>query len=107
MFLRMHLAMGRSMTGARTSLPLWTDIMKAYYRDGHAEPFTVPDGIVYRVICEESGALSTSKCTHVRREIFIDGTVPRGYCDRDGTSIDALSGFDNYENLDRLQSDGD
>ena len=97
--------MGRSMTGARTSLPLWTDIMKAYYRDGHAEPFTVPEGIVYRVICEESGALSTSKCTHVRREVFIDGTAPRGYCDRDGTSIDALSGFDNYENLDRMQPD--
>jgi penicillin-binding protein 1A len=99
--------MGRSMTGARTSLPLWTDIMKAYYRDGHAEPFTAPDGIVYRVICEESGALSASKCTHVRREIFVDGTEPRGYCDRDGTSIDALSGFDNYENLDRAQWDDD
>ena len=97
--------MGLSMTGARTSLPLWTDIMKAYYRDGPGEPFVEPEGIVYRVICEESGALSTSKCTKIRREAFIDGSEPHGYCDRTSSSIDALSGFDDYEDLERVQWD--
>jgi penicillin-binding protein 1A len=99
--------MGVSMTGARTSLPLWTDIMKAYYRDGSGGPFTVPEGIVYRVVCEESGALSTSKCAHVRREAFIDGSEPRGYCEKDITSIDAMSSFDSYENLERVRVDED
>jgi membrane carboxypeptidase/penicillin-binding protein len=95
--------MGPSMTGARASLPLWTDIMKAYYRDRPAEPFVVPEGIVYRVICEKSGALSAPKCTHVRREAFVDGTEPHGYCDREESSIDAMSSFDDYENLERVQ----
>jgi penicillin-binding protein 1A len=98
-------SMGPSMTGARTSLPLWTDIMKAYYQDGHGDPFVVPEGIVYRVVCEQSGALSTSKCTHVRREMFIEGSEPRGHCDKDVTSIDALSGFDDYEGVERVQWD--
>ena len=61
--------------------------------------FTVPDGIVYRVICEESGALSTAKCTHVRREVFIEGTEPRTYCDKDETSISS------FDDLDQLEGD--
>lgn len=97
--------MGPAMTGARTSLPLWTDIMKAYYRSGPAEPFPVPEGIVYRVICEDSGALSSSKCTRVRREAFIDGTEPSSYCDKDATSIDALSNLDSYEELEQEQQE--
>lgn len=95
--------MGPSMTGARTSLPLWTDIMKAYHPPGTGQPFAIPEGIVYRVICEDSGALSAPKCTRVRREVFVDGTEPRGYCDKGETSIDALSSFDNYENLERVR----
>ena len=79
--------------------------MKAYYRDGRGEPFVVPEGIVYRVICEESGALSAAKCTHVRREAFVDGSEPRGYCDRDGSSIDAMSSFDDFKNLERVEGD--
>jgi penicillin-binding protein 1A len=73
--------MGRGMTGARVSLPVWTYIMMARYRDSRSEPFPVPDGIVHRVICEESGLLSTSDCTHVRREVFVEGTEPRRACD--------------------------
>jgi penicillin-binding protein 1A len=97
--------MGPAMTGARASLPLWTDIMKAYYRTGPGEPFPVPEGIVYRVICEDSGALSTAKCTRVRREAFIDGTEPSTYCDKDAKSIDALSNLDSYEELEHEQWD--
>ncbi|MDH3217110.1 MAG: hypothetical protein OEN01_12620, partial [Candidatus Krumholzibacteria bacterium] len=91
--------MGSGMTGARASLPLWTDIMKASYLGRRGEPFTIPEGIVYRVVCEESGALSTATCTRVRREAFIEGTEPRQHCDRDVTSIDAMPSFDDYESL--------
>jgi penicillin-binding protein 1A len=73
--------MGRKMTGARVALPIWTSIMNAYYRDRHSEPFPEPPGIVHRVICEESGLLSTADCTHVRREVFIEGTEPHRSCD--------------------------
>jgi penicillin-binding protein 1A len=97
--------MGPVMTGARGSLPLWTDIMKAYYKDEKAEPFPVPEGIISRVICEDSGALSTAKCTRVRREIFIEGTEPTTYCDKDAKSYDALSNLDSYEDLEQEQQE--
>jgi penicillin-binding protein 1A len=73
--------MGKHMTGARVSLPIWTDIMKAYYRDHASEPFPEPPGIVHRVVCEESGLLISSECTRIRREIFIEGTEPTKVCD--------------------------
>jgi penicillin-binding protein 1A len=93
--------MGRRMTGARVSLPTWTEVMKAHYRDHHGNPFPVPDGIVTRVICRDSGLLQTANCTRIRREVFIEGTEPRRTCDRHGiSSLDDLNDVGNYESLD-------
>lgn len=100
--------MGRGMYGGRVSLPTWTDIMKAYYMDHHAEPFPEPPGIVHRIICEESGLLSTPKCVRLRREVFIEGTEPRRTCDRHGlTTMNAVSAQESYEDIDnQLWEDG-
>jgi penicillin-binding protein 1A len=93
--------MGRGMYGGRVSLPTWTDIMKAFYIDHHAEPFPQPDGIVHRIICEESGLLSTEKCTRLRREVFIEGTEPSRTCDRHGLgAMDAITSQESYEDID-------
>lgn len=91
--------MGSDMTGARAALPIWTAIMQAYYRDHSGEPFAQPDAIVHRVVCEESGALSVASCKHVRREVFIEGTEPRQYCERGISSIDDLPGYDGYDSF--------
>jgi membrane carboxypeptidase/penicillin-binding protein len=71
--------------------------MKAHYEDHRGQPFTVPEGIVHRVICEDTGALSVSSCTRVRREVFVDGTEPRQFCERGITSIEELPGYDGYD----------
>ena len=76
--------MGNKMTGARVSLPTWTSVMKAQYRDHHGEEFVEPLGIVHRVICEETGLLVTPRCKKGRREVFVDGTEPKRQCDRCG-----------------------
>jgi penicillin-binding protein 1A len=76
--------MGNKMTGARVSLPTWTSVMKAQYRDHHGEEFVEPQGIVHRVICEETGLLVTPRCKKGRREVFVDGTEPKRQCDRCG-----------------------
>ncbi|MFH1754857.1 MAG: PBP1A family penicillin-binding protein, partial [Candidatus Latescibacterota bacterium] len=101
--------MGRGMYGGRVSLPTWANIMKAYYVDHHAEPFPEPTGIIHRVICEESGLLSTAKCVRLRREVFIEGTEPRRTCNRHGLSaMDAISGRESYEEIDdQLWQDDD
>jgi len=90
--------MGRAMTGARVSLPTWTDVMQTYYRNHSGTNFKEPAGIVHRVICEDSGLLATRYCTRVRREVFVDGTEPRRNCDRHGPG--ALQSVDDLNNLD-------
>jgi penicillin-binding protein 1A len=74
--------MGKRMTGARVSLPTWTSVMKAHYRDHRGDPFAEPEGIVHRVICEQSGLLVTPQCRSGRQEVFIEGTEPTRPCDR-------------------------
>jgi len=93
--------MGRRMTGARVSLPIWTDVMKAQYRDHKGQSFFVPEGIVHRVICEETGLISTRYCSNVRREVFIESTEPRRTCDRHNLPTLSDKKAPGYDDLDR------
>ncbi|MCK5408051.1 MAG: transglycosylase domain-containing protein, partial [Candidatus Krumholzibacteria bacterium] len=102
------ISMGRMMTGGRVSVPTWTNIMMAYYRDHRGEPFAEPEGIVHRVICELSGLLATKDCSEIRREVFIEGTEPRRHCDRHRLSARALKeAGTGYQDLDRAILDRD
>ena len=102
------ISMGRMMTGGRVSVPTWTNIMMAYYRDHRGEPFAEPEGIVHRVICELSGLLATKDCSEIRREVFIEGTEPRRHCDRHRLSARALKEAGaSYQDLDRAVMDRD
>ena len=102
------LSMGRRMTGGRVSCPIWANIMMAHYRDHKGDPFPEPEGIVRRVICEESGLLMSTGCPEVRREVFIEGTEPRRYCDRHSlTGSSASEVGASYEDLDRNSLDPD
>jgi penicillin-binding protein 1A len=91
--------MGGRMTGAKASLPTWTHIINAHYRDHSGDQFAAPEGIIHRVVCETSGAIATSKCSQVRREVFIEGTEPRSPCERHGAGIEG-AGLDSFESLD-------
>jgi len=100
--------MGRRMTGGRVSCPTWANVMMAYYRDKNGEPFPEPEGIAHRVICEQSGLLMSTSCSEVRREVFIEGTEPRRYCDRHALSAQSSEeAAASYEDLDRSLLDGD
>jgi penicillin-binding protein 1A len=95
-------SMGRRMTGGRVSVPIWTNVMMAYYRDHKGDPFVEPEGIVHQVICEESGLLATRGCNRFRREVFIEGTEPRRRCDRHSlTSRSLKEAGAGYESFDR------
>lgn len=88
-------SIGPRMTGARVSLPVWTDVMKAYYRDHKGKDFSEPAGIIHRVVCEETGLLASNYCQRIRKEVFIAGTEPRRRCDRHGLG----GGFGEEENI--------
>ena len=92
--------MGLNMTGARVSLPTWAEIMKAHYRDHHGDPFNEPEQILTRVVCEDSGLLSTPRCTRVRREVFVEGSEPRRHCDKEFSSVGVFD-RESFESIDR------
>ncbi|UCG52106.1 MAG: PBP1A family penicillin-binding protein [Candidatus Latescibacterota bacterium] len=106
-------SMGKNMTGARASLPTWTEVMKASYRDRQGEPFPEPEGIVHRVVCEETGLLAMSRCKRARREVFIDGTEPQRACDHCAKeytlrrSLPDLGDLDDLREADRKLLDDD
>jgi penicillin-binding protein 1A len=101
--------MGDGMTGGAVSLPTWTNVMKAAYRNGaHAPAFPVPDGIESRVICELTGLLATEACPKIRREVFIEGTEPQRACDRHGSGTSRpVQDLQTLEEIDRSLLDED
>jgi penicillin-binding protein 1B len=75
--------------GARSALPIWTEFMKrahqhSQYRNVH--PFNPPEGIVTEEIDADTGEVATSRCPHVRSEVFIAGTQPVQICHVHGGS---------------------
>lgn len=75
------ISIGRNMTGSTNALPIWTGIMLAAHRDRPIEDFKVPQGMIFKEVCEESGKLATEYCANVIQEVFTENTVPTDSCD--------------------------
>ena len=75
------IVIGENVTGAHTTLPVWTDFMIKAHENLPAERFKVPPGIYFKTICLESASLATDKCPRVITDIFTEGTLPEGICD--------------------------
>ena len=86
-------------TGAGAPAPVWGNFMRrVYYGDADAldrelrepmlpvpEPWQVPDGLVMRLIDRTTGKLASQWCPQEEQilEMFLPGTEPTEYCDRD------------------------
>lgn len=46
----------------------------------HPQNFSIPPGIVQRLICKDSGLLATDRCRRKKLETFLEDHVPREYC---------------------------
>jgi len=46
----------------------------------YPQEFTIPPGIVQRLICLQSGQLTTMRCREKRLEVFLEEHVPDEYC---------------------------
>jgi len=69
-------SLGRGETGAQAALPIWLGFMKEAHRGMEKEDFTVPEGIVFTHIDNETGQLVSVKSNQVIRQAFIQGTQP-------------------------------
>lgn len=73
--------------GSSVAAEFWSYLMTDLHEGLDSKDFEIPDNIVTRQICIESGKLATELCSHdprgsmVRTEIFVKGTEPTETCD--------------------------
>ena len=66
--------------GGRAALPIWTWFMLDAHKGLEQKPFKVPNGIIQRRICTESGQLATDKCPQTYIEVYVAGQEPSEPC---------------------------
>jgi len=70
-------AMGLDPYGMIGSAPVWRAVMEVAHSGITPTAWDRPDSIIEMQVCERSGLVPNGMCP-VRRELFIDGTQPRG-----------------------------
>jgi penicillin-binding protein 1A len=69
-------SLGRGEVGGKAALPIWLEYMKFAHDGTPARSFSVPDGVVFANIDNESGKLVSSGSRAVVRQAFLEGTEP-------------------------------
>ncbi len=70
-------SMGLGEVGGDTALPIWVEYMKTAHQNLPVEEFSVPQGMVFANIDNQTGGLASSSSTNTVRQAFIDGTEPK------------------------------
>lgn len=70
-------SLGLGEVGGDTALPIWVDYMKSAHQSLPVEEFSVPQGVVFANIDNQTGGLASSSSTNTVRQAFIDGTEPK------------------------------
>ncbi len=68
------------LSGATGALRVWAHFMKNIQHILNAQPFSPPEGIVVRTLCQSSEALATVSCPSIYEEYFIEGSEPSSSC---------------------------
>ena len=94
--------------GARTALPVWIDVMRVALEGERHQPFEVPDGLVWKEVCLESGLRSVPECFETYREVFVEGDEPTEPCPVHyvGSTLDPWSEQVSFDALDRQSRAG-
>ena len=69
--------LGRGETGGSAALPIWSEYMKTAVKEQPDTAFSVPPGIVFANIDNESGHLASASSKKVVRQAFFEGTEPK------------------------------
>ena len=72
------------LSGARAALPVWARFTAAVGPPGGYAEFVEPAGVTTALIDPTTGALATSSCPSVEREVFLAAYLPRGVCREHG-----------------------
>jgi penicillin-binding protein 1C len=69
-----------NLSGAAAAAPILADLAAALFHGGSPQDFVRPEGVASEAVCHFSGLQPGPDCQHVRRELFIAGTEPAGFC---------------------------
>jgi len=68
-------------TGASAALPIWADIITSVPQCMAGSWYKIPEGVVTKTICKESGQLAREGgCPNQKDEIFLSANVPAETC---------------------------
>lgn len=68
--------LGAGEVGGRSALPIWVDFMKAAHKELPELDFSIPSGIVFANIDNQTGRLASASSSRVARQAFVQGTEP-------------------------------
>lgn len=78
----------KSTSGMGSPSPnVWKQVMTTIHKGETIKTIPVPDGMVARTICQESGRIASDTCTNLRTEYFKSGTQPNSFCSSHGEDI--------------------
>ena len=69
--------LGKVESGAHAALPIWTDFMKAALNMLPVLTFSVPEGIQFVEIDQQTGTVVDEPSQGTTTEVFADGTIPQ------------------------------
>ena len=70
----------KSMSGSNYCTSIFRKVMTEIHSKVEEKTIKVPDGVIKRTICQESGKIASSDCSKTLTEYFKDGTQPMTYC---------------------------
>lgn len=70
----------KSMSGSNFCPRIWKQVMTKIHEGEEIKTIPVPDDVVKRTICQNSGKVASTDCTDTRIDYFKEGTQPMKYC---------------------------
>lgn len=71
----------RGATGGGVAAPIWADFMIEACQDLPVVDFPIPEGVVWRRVCAETGRLATPACPKTREDVFVLRPEPTQECE--------------------------
>ncbi len=70
----------KSMSGSNFCPRIWKQVMTKIHDGEEIKTIPVPDDVVKRTICQNSGKVASTDCSNTRIDYFKEGTQPMKYC---------------------------
>ncbi|MBN2108472.1 MAG: PBP1A family penicillin-binding protein [Deltaproteobacteria bacterium] len=68
-------------TGASAALPIWADLMRSVPQCLSGAWFSMPEGVIVKTVCKESGQLARGGCCPLKaEEVFLADRAPSEIC---------------------------